>query len=133
MSQSNLEIVKSAYEAFSRGDLSGVLAPLDPQLVWNEAENFMYSDGNPYRGPKAVEQLLVRVVGDWDNLGITVKEFLDAGDTIIVIGRLSGTFKKTGKAMNAQMADVWKLRDGQVVSFQNYLDTAQIRDATEAS
>lgn len=51
---SGLEVVKRLYDAFSRGDSAGILAQLNDELNWNEAENFMLSDRNPYRSPAEV-------------------------------------------------------------------------------
>ena len=50
----NGERVHALYEAFSRGDVPAVLGAFDPQIRWQEAENFRYADRNPYIGPQAV-------------------------------------------------------------------------------
>jgi ketosteroid isomerase-like protein len=34
MSQQNIDIVKTAYEAFGRGDIPGVVATFDPNIEW---------------------------------------------------------------------------------------------------
>ena len=60
---------------------------------------------------------------------MTPEEIIGSGDTVIVRGRYRGKYKATGVAVDAQFAHVWKLRDGQAVSFQEYTDTAQFRDA----
>src|ERR1017187_8878036 len=50
MSQANVDLIQSLYAAFARGDGPAVLAGMDPAIVWNEAENFLYADRNPYVG-----------------------------------------------------------------------------------
>ena len=40
------------------------------------------------------------------------KDFHDAGDTVVVEGRYTGTFKATGKSLDAQMCHVFKIRNG---------------------
>lgn len=62
---------------------------------------------------------------EWDSFTVHPNEFHDAGDTVVVEGRYTGTFKKTGKTMDAQMCHVFKLRDGKVTSCQQFVDTAQ--------
>ena len=54
MSQDNVQVVQSMYAAFAKGDIPTVIAALDQQVEWWEAENFIYDDGNPYTGPDAV-------------------------------------------------------------------------------
>jgi uncharacterized protein len=46
--------------------------------------------------------------------------------------RATGGFKQTGKSLDAQVCHVWKIRDGQVTSFQQYVDTAQLQDVEGA-
>ncbi len=126
MSQSNLDIIKNGYAAFARGDAPAVLSAMDPGIVWYEAENFPYSDHNPYIGPAAVaEGVFLRLATEWDGFQVVPTEYLDAGDTIIATGRYTGTYKATGIAIDAQFAHHWKLRDGKIVGFQQYTDTAQ--------
>ena len=54
MSAENVAAVKATYDAFAVGDVPAVLGAMSPAIEWNEAENFPYADGNPYRGPEAV-------------------------------------------------------------------------------
>ena len=99
---------------------------MDPEIVWYEAENFPYSDRNPYVGPAAVaEGVFQRLATEWDGFQAIPDEFLDAGDTIVVTGRYRATCKATGIALDAQFAHLWRLRDGKVTGFQQYTDTAQ--------
>ena len=51
MSQENVQLIRGVYEAFGRGDIPAVLAQMDQSIEWNEAENFIYADRNPYVGP----------------------------------------------------------------------------------
>jgi uncharacterized protein len=126
MSQTNLETIQNLYSAFARGDGPAVLAQMDPGIVWNEADNFPYSDRNPYVGPAAVaEGVFFRFATEWDDFQAVPAEFLDAGDTIVALGRYRGTFKANGAALDAQFAHVWRLREGRVTAFQQYADTAQ--------
>jgi uncharacterized protein len=131
MSQENAIIVQSMYEAFGKGDISTVIAALDPQVEWWEAENFIYADSNPYVGPNAVlEGVFIRIGTEWDGFTVAPKEVLDAGDTIIAHGYYSGTYKQNGKQVRAQFAHFFTFRDGKVVKFQQYTDTAQFLQAT---
>jgi ketosteroid isomerase-like protein len=130
MPQDNADRVKAVYEAFARGDVPFVLAALDPQIEWNEAENFIYADKNPYIGPQAVlEGVFMRIGGEWSPFAVVPEEILGSGDTVFARGRYRGTYKATGKRVDAQYVHVFKFRDGKVTKFQQYVDTAQIRDA----
>jgi ketosteroid isomerase-like protein len=134
MSQANVDLVRGIYDAFAAGDVPGVLSRMSPDIVWNEAENFPYADGNPYRGPEAVlNGVFARCNGEWDGFAVVPEEFLDAGDTVVVLGRYQGTYKATGKAMNPQLAHVWRIAGGKAAQFQQYTDTLQAARATGAA
>jgi ketosteroid isomerase-like protein len=131
MSQENVALIRGIYDGFAAGDLAAVLGAMSPDIVWNEAENFPYADGNPYVGPQAVaEGVFARCIGEWDGFGVDVDEILDAGDTIVALGRYSGSCKATGRPMNPQLAHVWRVADGKAIGFQQYVDTLQVARAT---
>lgn len=54
MSQQNVQAMRRLYEAFNAGDLETFERGLSPDILWNEAENSLYSAGNPYRSFSAV-------------------------------------------------------------------------------
>ncbi|MFG0284624.1 MAG: nuclear transport factor 2 family protein [Phycisphaerales bacterium JB039] len=126
-SLSNVELIRGVYDAFAAGDVPGVLGAMSAQIVWNEAENFPYADGNPYVGPEAVlSGVFARCIGEWDGFGVEIDEILDAGDTVVATGRYVGTYKATGQAQNTQLVHVWRIEDGRITGFQQYADTLQV-------
>lgn len=130
----NREIIQSLYEAFARGDAGTVLGAFDPGIVWNDAENFPYADRNPYVGPQAVaEGIFGRIMTEWDGFTVNPETLLQDGDAVVALGRYRGTFRATGRAIDAQFAHVWTLRDGRVVQFQQYVDTAQVARACDTA
>ena len=134
MSEANVALICAIYDAFAAGDVPGVLGRMDPAMVWNEAENFPYADGNPYVGPEAIAQgVFLRCATEWDGFAVQVDEIVDAGDTIVAFGRYLGTYKATGKAQTTQMAHVWRVADGKAVRFQQYADTLAVARVTGAA
>jgi ketosteroid isomerase-like protein len=134
MSLENVDLVRSIYAAFASGDVPGVVARMAPDMVWNEAENFPYADGNPYEGPPAIlTGVFARLGSEWDGFAAAPEEYLDAGDTVIVLGRYVGTYKATGRPLHAQMVHVWRLEGGRAVRFQQYTDTLQAARVTGAA
>ena len=134
MSKENVELVRAIYAAFGAGDIEGVVSRMAPDIEWNEAENFLYADGNPYRGPEAIlGGVFGRIGAEWDGFAAVPHEFLDAGDSIVVLGRYGGTCKATGRAMDAQFAHVWRIEDGKAARFDQYTDTLQAARVTGAA
>ena len=123
MSQNNIDTIRGAYEAFARRDFARL--PFDQQIEWNEPE----VEGLPFVGVRRGREAVIREVfepalDNFDNFRLQCDQFLDAGDQVIVTGRFLGRCKETGSELNAAFAHFWTLRDGKVVRFQNYCDTA---------
>jgi hypothetical protein len=128
--EDNVAVIRAIYDAFATGDLRAALALMAPDIVWNEAENFPYADGNPYRGPEAVlNGVFARLGSEWENFAAVAQEYLAAGETVVVLGRYRGACRATGRPINAQMAHVWHVAQGRAASFQQYVDTLQIARA----
>jgi uncharacterized protein len=126
----NVDVMKGGYDAFGRGDIEAVLAIFDPEIQWREAEGNPYEPaGTPWVGGQEVtDKLFIKLATEWDGFTVTPEQFHDAGDTVVVQGRYTGTYKATGTSIDAQLCHVWKLRNGKVTSFQQYVDTAQLQD-----
>ncbi len=131
MSRENVDTVRGMYTGFALGDVDAVLRPCDSRVEWHEAENFIYADHSPYIGHDAVRNgVFLRVRGEWDGFAASPSEFLDAGETIVVLGYYSGTFKRTGRRARAQFVHVFTFANGKIVRFQQFTDTAQFRDVS---
>jgi len=130
----SVQIVKNVYEMFGRRDIPGVVATFDPGIEWRLAEGHPYApDGQAWRGPDAVvRNFFMRAGGEWDRFTVAARDFHDAGDRVVVECRYTGVYKATGKHLDAQVCHVWKLGNGKITSFQQYIDTAQLRDVMGA-
>jgi hypothetical protein len=127
----NATTIRGIYEAFARGDVPAVLGALHEQVEWNEAEHVTHWPGGAFIGPQAVVTgVFARIIQDIPNFSIDVRRIVAAGDAVLVEARYRGTVTATGKALDAQVAHVWDLRDGKVVRFQQYTDTWQFAQAT---
>jgi hypothetical protein len=131
---SNVRLVQDVYAAFGRGDIPSVLGAFDAKIEWREAEGNPYQpSGKAWVGPQAILQnLFSRLGAEWADFKVHPSSFHDAGDTIVVEGRYTGRHNGTGKALDAQMCHVWKLRNGKVTSFQQFVDTARLQDVMSA-
>lgn len=133
MTTATIAAVRGMYDGFARGDLSAVLAPLDPLVEWNEAEGFIYNPGRPLVGPDEVRAAVFeRLAADWEWFTVSPRELLDAGDTVVAHGYYAGTLRKNGLTVRAQFAHLFTFDDGRVVRFQQYTDTAQFQFAVAA-
>jgi uncharacterized protein len=127
----NVETVRGVYEALARGDVPAVLAVLDENVEWHEAEHITFWPGGPFMGRQAVlDGVFARIPQDFDGFTIDIGRIVGCGDTVLVEARYRATVRATGKPLDAQVAHVWDLRDGKVVHWQQYSDTWQFAEVT---
>lgn len=126
----NKTIINGLYQAFSTGDIPGVLGAMDSQIVWNEAEGNRYADGNPYKGPEAVlNGVFAPIMEEHEYFNLKDIELHEMhNDKILATLRYDAKTKK-GKNYNAQAAHFWTLKDGKIVAFQQYVDTKKLHEA----
>jgi ketosteroid isomerase-like protein len=103
----NVQLVRDAYDCFSRGDIPTLAGMMDPDIEWSEAEGNPYQpNGKAWKGPDAIVQnLFMKIGADFDgSFVISPKDFHDAGDTVVVEGRYTGTFKATARVLTLRSA-----------------------------
>jgi uncharacterized protein len=118
------QIARDSYEAFARDDLDGVLADLDPSIEWRQAQGLPH--GGTYIGTEEVRRNIFDPLDRdwWDEFTAQPQEFLSAGGEIVVIGRYRGVAKRSQRPLDVPFVHIWSIRDGKVVRFRQFLDTA---------
>jgi uncharacterized protein len=48
---------------------------------------------------------------------------------VVALGAYAGTYKATGRVMSAPFAHLWTVRDGHIVGFVQYTDTAKVLES----
>lgn len=123
---SPFETVKSAYAAMGRNDPSVLFGAMDAAVIWNEAEGGPLAKGNPYVGPQRVgEGVFKPLLGAIDGFTAVPDTYIDGGNHVVALGRYGGTVKASGTRLDAQFCHVYEFRDGKIVRFQQYSDSAQ--------
>lgn len=127
---SNLTVIDNLYKAFAIGDIPVVLAAMDANIIWNEAEGNAYADGNPYIGPDAVlNGVFARIGAEHEYFNLTdIKLHEMDNNQVLATLRYKGKLKKNGAIFDAQVAHHWTLKDGKVINFQQYVDTKKLAD-----
>jgi ketosteroid isomerase-like protein len=117
----DVEMIRAAYAAFARGDISEAVARMHPQVEWIEPEEF--PGGGRRTGPAAVAEYLAASRAGWAELHSSATVYRQ-GDTIVARHHVHGRLA-SGAAHEATVADVFTVRDGLVVHMQAYADPAQ--------
>lgn len=127
----NSAIIQGLYNDFKTGNIPGISAAMDANIIWNEAENFPLADGNPYMGFDAIAAgVFARIGNEWEYWNLTDIKLHEMSDNqVLATGRYNAKYKKNGAQIDLQMAHLWTLKDGKIIAFQQYADTKGINDA----
>lgn len=121
MTDSPVEVVRGAYESFRRGDLEALLAVMAPTIAWHCPQ--VLPQGGDYEGIDGAREFFASVAEAWSEISVEVDALVGEGDRVVVLGRTSGLANAAGGArVEYQWAHAWRVRNGQAVSFDEYLD-----------
>ena len=122
--QQNLDIIRRGYEAFGHGDIDTLLGLFDEQIEWVTPGPAELPTSGRRTGKEQVGQFFGIVNDLFEIHRFEPKEMIAQGDRVVVLGEESATVKATGKVLDNSWAHVFTLRDGRVIAFQEYFDTA---------
>jgi hypothetical protein len=124
----NLEVIQELYRAFREKDYDAFLQLCTPNLEWIQNEGF--SRGATRQGAEAVIEGVFKAFSHgWESWSFDIEQYIDAGETVIVIGSYAGRYGSSGKSFRSPAAHVYDLCDGKVFRFRQFTDTKTIWDA----
>ena len=125
----NLEIVRSTYEGKNSAENGQNLASYAADdIVWTEAKGFPY--GGTYRGMDAINKnVFHRLATEWTDYTFTPEGYIAEGESVVAYGTYTAVNNITSKPMAARVAHLWKLKDGKIASFEQFVDSQAVNDS----
>ena len=128
MADSNVDRLRSGYEALSRGDYEGVRGLLDPEIVLRDRPEV--PDARSYFGFEGMLRTLRDTSDSFEDFRLTPKRFFEHADKVVVVLSMTGRGRTSGVPVEEQIAHLWTLQNGLAVELQAFTDPA---DALEAA
>jgi hypothetical protein len=124
MSEKNKAIVQQAYSNFKTGNIEGLLSLLSDDVKWElpEIENVPF--GGKRAGRPAVGEFFKIVSQSEEALSFEPRESIAEGDKVVSLGRYEWRVKANGRKFASDFAHVFTIRDGKIVAFNEFTDTA---------
>jgi uncharacterized protein len=123
MSADIVAVVRSVYENFAKGDIPAVMAVLAPHIEWVESPQDYLPHRGTHSSPEEVAgKVFTMVMETFDEFALIPEHFHDAGEVVVVEGRVVGK-TKVGGVLDARAAWVWTVCDGLATANHNYHDT----------
>jgi ketosteroid isomerase-like protein len=121
--------MRRIYEAMQRHDPDELAESVTHDIEW------VLPDAVPWGGTRHGHLGVIALVEIFDDhvdgLWADPDELIDAGDSVIVLGRMRGTARSGGGEFEVPFAHLWRLTDGVPSRFRAYYDTAPIIRALE--
>ena len=122
--EENTRIVKQTYAAFASGDMDALFANYAADVQWEVYGPASVPTTGTRRGLDGIREFFGTLDQAMTARSFEPREFIAQGDQVVVLGHYQWTAKATGKPFDANWAHVVTLRDGKIVRFREFTDTA---------
>jgi ketosteroid isomerase-like protein len=128
VSLENVELTRSAFEAFERGDVEWMQRRCAPDVVIVQPPEI--PDAKTYRGAEAIAQMIDDWPKQWEEFRLEVTEIIDVSDDVLVSGtRHTGRGRTSGIELDFEVFYVGRLRDGKLARMEMFLSREQAMQA----
>lgn len=119
-----IETVKEMYAAFGRGDIAAIQAAMDPEVSWEVPGPESLGYTGMMKGPAATMRFFGGIAERHTDIVLEMTDYFERGNLVGVFGRYDVTLRRSGRRVSTHLAHLWEFRDGKVVRYVNYGDTA---------
>ena len=126
---SNVDTLRQGYEAYGRGDLDAALENWHDDARWENPNASQLPNPGEHQGKDEIRRVLSETPQHWETFTVTPDEFVEDGDTVVVLGHQEAKAKETGNEVKLPFVHVYRFRDGKVERIQLLFDTALAAEA----
>jgi ketosteroid isomerase-like protein len=116
--------IERALPALQPGRSRGALDLWSDDFVWEGANASDLPGSGRHEGKQAAIEVLQQAVGAWDNFELTADEFIEQGDTVVVLGHTD--LAKGERSERLPVVHIWRYRDDdEICRLQILTDTLE--------
>ncbi|WER50517.1 nuclear transport factor 2 family protein [Cupriavidus sp. WKF15] len=119
-----ISVVKTAYEAYGRGDVNTILDLVADQVDWK----MVGPPQIPYTGQRnnkaEVASFFAQLAQADDTEIFEPREFIESGEHVVVLGFLRGTTRPEGKLVETEWLHIFTVVDGKIRRWKGFADTS---------
>ena len=119
-------VVTQVYQGFENGDMEGILALMSDDVDWIHPGHADIPFAGTYKGKQGVQHFFENAFEHLDVVEQQVFDFLVKGDRVAALGFEKMRVKVTGKEYESNWIHLYTVRDGKVVRFEEFIDTAAV-------
>jgi ketosteroid isomerase-like protein len=118
VSQSNVELARSALRAFEQRDINAIETLCTPDVEFDWSRRLL--DPTVTRGYDGVRQFFEEVDGIFDEIVFDEEEVVELGDDVLVVSTGHFRGRTSGVDVTAHGAILWTVRGGRLARFRFY-------------
>jgi ketosteroid isomerase-like protein len=122
MSQENVDLVRKLFAEWEQGHfwaMTELYAP-DVEWQWSRQARMLRSEAATYRGLEELGGAMRAWVSEWGLFRLSPKEFIDAGDHVVVLSEVYAELKEGRGEVRDRQADVITVRDGKITRIETF-------------
>ncbi|MGZ8665960.1 MAG: nuclear transport factor 2 family protein [Solirubrobacterales bacterium] len=116
-----MEKFKRGFEAWNRDDFDAWIDGLDPEIEW-------FALMEVFRGHTGARRAWESFKEDMQ-LKIRFDEIRDLGDSVLALGKITGTGRTTGLDVSGEIAQLVTFQGGKVIRFRDFRSHAEALEA----
>jgi len=128
--KTNVDTVKSIYDAFGKGDVPGILEHLSDNVQWEHSpDNTAQKAGVPWllerKGKDGVREFF-KIIGGFAFRDFRVLSVMGEGNKVAAEIKFEADIPATGGYLNEEEVHLWTFDEkGKVIGYRHYSDTAK--------
>lgn len=122
MSQENLELVRSAFDAWNRGDLDEFAGHATEDVAWVEVSGRPEGPATERLGRERMRQGLASLFDAFESYRLEVEQLQDVGDRVVAIVREVARGRASGVEVDSRWGYLITVEDGGMARIEAYRD-----------
>ena len=124
MARTNVELVRSAFEAWNRGEIEAFAEHVAEHVAWLEVSGRPEGEASERLGRDRLRQSLESLFEAWESYRLELERIHDLGDRVVAVVREVARGRASGVEINGRWGYLITAENGQIVRVEAYRDPA---------
>jgi uncharacterized protein len=124
VSQENIELVKSAFDAWNRGEFEAFADHVAEDVAWVEVSGRPEGDASERLGRDRLRQSLESLFEAWESYHLELERICEVGDRVVAVVREVARGRASGLEVDGRWGYLITVGEGQIVRVEAYRDAA---------
>ncbi len=121
----NLSLLRHLYAEYQKGLLEPLFEMLADDAVWCSDGPSELPWSGKFEGPAGVRRYFEILAQEVEIQSYETREFIAQGDRVVVLAGIQIVHKRVKRCESYDKIDIFKMRDGRLLEFHEFYDTAK--------